>query len=292
MNGVKKEDIYNKVLSYITLLKKNKKYYYSIFFIIIPIILVTSVYDIEYHNSTSLPCNNIQECLLSCSISFLNGYTETVGNNLSNIGSNVYSNVFFTIILLLLIPTVAILTKNEKIIKPFLKIMIIAQILFVLFYGFLMLLLSKYFRGGISLFGVFSLVVIIYMVIKCWYSKYRKLKKINYTYLKYPIAIVISFTFFFYLIGAITIFYKSALNQLLIILGLLTLLLFYFYKKSKLQKQDLSALIIISASIEVLLTSYLFISPFPLNAHSIGLITFIVLWYVSYKLNWFGFKKN
>ncbi len=130
-------------------------------------IIVSSYYATYYHGYNSLPCNTIGQCFLSYATSIFNGYTETTLLHYG-IGGNVYQNVTFAVIMLFAFFIFAAYFRVKRYIKPILVSMFISQYIFVVIYPLFILpriSQNRNFGGGLSLFALFSLIAILFIVI-------------------------------------------------------------------------------------------------------------------------------
>ena len=135
------------------------KGYLILILIILLIILISLYYQNFYQNEEYLQNNSIQQTLISGVTSIFNGYTETLTSHATkSIGSNPITNIGFTIVLLLVLGLLGYLTKNRDRLSVLIKLMLLAQFIFVpIWWHF-----NKNFSGGLSLWNTFILFVLIF----------------------------------------------------------------------------------------------------------------------------------
>jgi hypothetical protein len=132
--------------------------YWPIAGIIAIIIIVSFFYQQAYSNEEYLQVNSMQQLLVSGITSIFNGYTETLTSQANFIGKNIFTNIGFTIILLLALWLLEHFTKNEDRIPAVIKLMLLAQFVFVPIWWYF----HKNFSGGLSLWNTFILFVLIF----------------------------------------------------------------------------------------------------------------------------------
>jgi len=311
-------------LPVLALLRLKYKYYLP-FILIIAVILVTSLYYATYYpHSTSLPCNSIPECIVSYGTAIFNGYTETM-SGLIGIGGNVYENVSFTILILLALPTVAIVTKKEAYLKPILISIVFSQFIFLLIYPkFIepLLTTTPNFGGGLSLFGTFSLIVISIMILVSLFKKCLRLNLVQsklefFNFIMLPLIQFGLISFIYLTLGNLLSLSieGTALNYQIILaffmILFMSLIIFMFYRNNKNKfsqgnldpKSTFGFLILYMAAcgiaFAILFSTYL-LPPFLfypglalkaiLNPHNFGWPIFVAVTWVLWTKKLFGFK--
>lgn len=298
------------------------KYYLPWVLITATIVLVSWYYLTYYNGYGGLPCNTSINCVIAYSTSIFNGYTETVSLHFG-IGGNVYENVLYAALALFAFFAIAAYLNMKKYVKPILASMLISQYLFAIIYPLIILpAINKtaLFGGGLSLFDLFSLISILFFIIKDLMQKRyaSRLFKGQADYIIgviFPIFVLFVPMYFFLGLGNSIVNYTS----LAIIVLALPLVGFVIVTigiistakrviRSTFQTEDNGhknriildyTLHIMSTSVVVAIFGYSYLIPFLLtsngyvfgyvNSHNFGWPIFLVLTYCLWKKKALGF---